>query len=130
MNIKQGYLKIIECFDVSGMGLITEIQHNENGIPPKSQIFDETTGESWEVKKRIFNGLLLISNNEILFDCETEVTHVSSNFKNDRDRENQIVLEMKRRENGIYWYLLNPTIRNSNLKPSVGKIMRIKETTP
>lgn len=31
-------LKIIECFNITGIGFMTEVQHFEHGIPPNTKI--------------------------------------------------------------------------------------------
>lgn len=50
-------IKIIECFDITGLGLITEIQHQFDGIPPNTHLIDSITNEGWIVKKRIHQGI-------------------------------------------------------------------------
>jgi len=60
--MESGFIKIIECFNISRLGLMTELQHFENGIPPGTQIIDLNTEESWIVKKRVLSGTLLVAN--------------------------------------------------------------------
>ncbi len=49
--MKPGFVTIVECFNISRVGLMTELQHFENGIPPETQIIDVNTKESWIVLK-------------------------------------------------------------------------------
>lgn len=79
-------IKIIECFNITGRGLLTELQHSENGIPPNTELIDSITNERWIVKKRIHSGTLMIADSEVFFDCETEFEHISHSYKSDKDR--------------------------------------------
>jgi len=36
--MKPNHIKIIECFNIKGRGLLTEIQHFEDGIPPNTKL--------------------------------------------------------------------------------------------
>ncbi len=128
--MESGFIKIIECFNISRVGLMTELQHFENGIPPGTQIIDLNTEESWIVKKRVLSGTLLVANDsEIYFDCETEYTHVSSVFKTLEGREVAVQKELEKRKNGIYWYLLKPENKKQKVKPEIGIELKIKTTT-
>ncbi len=51
--MEKGFVKIIECFNITGIGLLTELQHNENGISPNTKLIDTVTNETWIVKKKI-----------------------------------------------------------------------------
>ncbi len=128
--MKPGFVTIVECFNISRLGLMTELQHFENGIPTGTQITDMNTEESWVVKKRVLSGTLLVANDsEKYFDCETEYTHVSSVFSTLEDREVAIQKELEKRKNGIYWYLLKPENKKQKVKPEIGTELKIK-TTP
>ncbi len=107
----KGFVKVIECFDITGIGLLTELQHNENGIPPDTVIVDLNTETNWAIAKRVLSRTLRIIDSEIIFDCETKSEDISSSYKTQKDREIAIEKELERRKNGIYWYLLEPEIR-------------------
>jgi len=127
--MKKGFVKVIECFNITGFGILTELQHNENGIPPNTEIIESETGEFWIIKKRVLSGILLIADSETMFDCETESEHISHRFKNINEREIAIEKELERRKNGIYWYLLKPLNKKQQSKPKIGAELKIK-TTP
>ncbi|MBW1297898.1 hypothetical protein [Aquimarina litoralis] len=125
--MKPGFVSIVECFNISGIGLLTELQHFEKGIPPETQIIDLNTQEFWIVKKRVLSGILLVANDsEIYFDCETQYTHVSSTFKTLEDREIAVQRELEKRKNGIYWYVLKPDNKKQKVKPEKGSLLKIK----
>ncbi len=126
--MESGFVKIIECFNITAIGLIMELQHNENGIPPNTHIINEKTKERWIIKKRVLSGTLLIVDSETYFDCETEYQHISSQYKTKKDREIAIQKELEKRKNGIYWYLLIPENKKQKVKPEIGSIFKIYST--
>jgi len=126
--MKKGFVKVIECFDLTGIGLLTELQHNENGIPPDTEIIDLNTETNWTITKRVFSGTLLIADSEIMFDCETKHEHFSNSYKTPKDREVAVEKELERRKNGIYWYLIKPTNKKQKMKPEIGVLFKIKTT--
>ncbi|MEP0262374.1 hypothetical protein [Dokdonia sp.] len=123
------FIKIIECFNITGFGILTELQHHENGIPPNTEIVEPETGESWIIKRRVLSGILLMTGLETTFDCETESEHISNRYKNAKEREIAIEKELGKRKNGIYWYLLKPINKKQKVKPEIGTELKIK-TTP
>lgn len=127
--MEKGFVKIIECFNILGFGLVTELQHKENGIRPNTEIIDLNSKIRWIITKRVLSGTLLISDSEIIFDCETEYEHISNSFKTEKDREIAIEKELNKRQNGIYYYLLRPENKKQKSKPLIGSKLKIK-TTP
>jgi hypothetical protein len=127
--MEKGLVKIIECFNITGIGLLTELHHNENGIPPDTEIIDLKTESKWIITKRVLSGTLLIADSEIMFDCETKLEHIRHSYKTQKDREVAVEKELERRKNGIYWYLIKPMDKKQNLKPEIGTELKIK-TTP
>ena len=119
-------IKIIECFNITGRGLLTELQHSENGILPNTKLVNNESGESWIVKKQVLSGTLLIADSETYFDCETEFEHISHSFKSEKDRQNAVNKELNRRQKGIYWYLLAPEYKNQKNKPEIGSFLKIE----
>jgi len=95
--MKKGFVKIIECFNITGIGLLTELQHNENGIAPDTEIVDLNTETNWTITKRVLSGTLLIADSEIMFDCETKYEHISHSFKTQEAREVAAEKELERR---------------------------------
>ncbi|MFB9095435.1 hypothetical protein ACFFVF_02815 [Flavobacterium jumunjinense] len=128
-QMKSGFVKIIECFNIPGIGLLTELQHNENGIPPDTEIVDLKTETKWIIAKRVLSGTLLIADSEIMFDCEIKSKHISNSFKTQKDREIAVEKELERRKHGIYWYLIKPIDKKQKVKPEIGTELKIK-TTP
>ena len=120
------FIKIIECFNITGIGLLTELQHFENGIPPNTKLINSKSEESWIVKKRVLSGTLLIAESEIFFDCETEFEHMSPSFKSDKERQALVDKELNRRKKGIFWYLLIPERKNIKIKPDIGSSWELK----
>ena len=127
--MKSGFVEIIECFNITGVGLLTELQHNENGIQPNTKLIDETTNETWIVKKRVHHGILILDKSEKYFECETESMHVDSVFKNQSERQLAVDKELDKRKNGIYLYLIKPEKKKQKSKPEIGIELKIK-TTP
>lgn len=124
MEVNQ--VKVIECFNLKGLGLMTEIQHFENGIPSNCEIIDVKSNESWIVKKRVLSGLLLVANDsETYFECETEYDHISQRFSTVEDRNLAVEKELEKRRNGIYWYLLKPKRKKQKTKPVIGSVLKI-----
>ncbi|WP_196888828.1 hypothetical protein [Aureivirga sp. CE67] len=125
--MKKGYVKIIECFDIPGMGMLAELQHYENGIPPNTEIIDLETENSWFVKKRVYHGILISDESETYFDCETESMQVDNSFSSLSDRKNAIKKELNKRKKGIYFYLLKfkTTIHKEKAKPEIGMKLKI-----
>jgi uncharacterized protein (DUF2344 family) len=126
--MKLGFVKIMECFNITEIGLLTEIQHRENGIPPDTEIIDLKTESKWIITKRVLLGTLLITDAEILFDCETKSEKITHSFKTQKDRESAIEKELERRKNGIYWYLIKPVDKKQQVKPEIGTELKIKKT--
>ncbi|WP_405223789.1 hypothetical protein [Dokdonia sp. Asnod1-B02] len=124
--MESSFIKIIECFNLPGIGLLTELQHNENGIPPNTEIIELETEKSWIIKKRVLSGTLLIADSEITFDCETEYKHFSNSYKNMKDREITVEKEIEKRKKGIYWYLIKPANKKEQVKPEIGIKLKIK----
>lgn len=118
-------IKIIDCFDIKGLGLMTVIQHFENGIPPNTKVVNPDTDEYWIIKKRVLSGTLLVANSETYFDCETEFEHISNSYKTEKDRQIAVNKELNRRKKGIYWYLLAPESKNQKVKPETGSSLKI-----
>ncbi|MHA7944596.1 hypothetical protein ACJOV8_016075 [Formosa sp. 3Alg 14/1] len=127
--MKSNSIKILECFNFPESRFLTELQHNENGIPPNTEIVDSETGKSWIIKSRALSGILLIADLETKFDCETELEHISNRYKNNKERETAIEKELEKRKNGIYWYLLKAKDKKQKDKPKIGTELTIK-TTP
>ncbi|KAA1245790.1 hypothetical protein [Aquimarina sp. RZ0] len=124
--MKSDFVKIIECFNITGIGLLTELQHSENGIPPNTQIFDSITNETWIIKKRVHHGILILDRSEKYFECETESMHVDSVFKTKSEREIAVKKELEKRGKGIYLYLLKPKNKKNKVKPEKGTELKIK----
>jgi hypothetical protein len=127
--MKSNSIKILECFNFPKSRILTELQHYENGIPPNTEIVELETGECWIIKSRVLSGILLIADLETIFDCETELEHISNRYKNNKERETAIEKELDKRKNGIYWYLLKPKNKKQKVKPEIGTELTIK-TTP
>lgn len=121
--MKSNFIKVIECFEVKGLGLITEIQHLESGIPPNTLVFNLESNESWIVEKRIFSGVLLRTNSEKYFDNETEFMHIDDFFGKPIEIARNEVLS--KRENGIYLYLLKAINKKQTMKPEKGSLLKI-----
>ena len=106
--MENNFIKVIDCFEIRGLGLLTEIQHHLNGIPPNAKLIDEESGSTWIVQKRVFHGVLLLDKSEVFFECETETTHVDAVFTEDSKRALAVKTELDKRKRGIYCYLLKP----------------------
>jgi len=126
--MKKGFVKIIDCFNITGVGILTELQHNENGIPPNTEIIDLNTESKWTITKRVLSGTLLIADFEVMFYCETKYERISNSFKTQKDHKIAIEKELERRKNGIYWYLIKPIDKKQKLKPEIGTELKIKMT--
>jgi hypothetical protein len=127
--MKKGFVKILECFNIPEFGIITELQHNENGIPPNTEILKSETEESWIIKRRVLSGILLVEDLETKFNCETESEHISNRYKTADELNIAIEKELEKRKNKIYWYLLKPKNKKQKVKPEIGTELKIK-TTP
>jgi len=126
MTIESNHVKIIECFNITGLGVLTEIQHHFDGIPPNSQIIDPETNETWIIKKRVLHGILIFNNSEKYFECESDSTHVDSVFKTQHEREIAVEKELNKRKQGIYQYLLEPLNKKQKRKLVIGSILKVK----
>lgn len=47
--MKSGCVKIGNSFNITGIGILVELQHYENGIPPNTKITDLNSKISWIV---------------------------------------------------------------------------------
>ncbi|MFC4632492.1 hypothetical protein ACFO3O_01130 [Dokdonia ponticola] len=124
------FVKIVECFNITGVGLLTELQHNINGIPPNTEIIDLNTDETWIIKKRVHHGILILDKSEKYFECETDSMHIDSVFKTLTERKIAVDKELNKRKNGVYMYLIKPEKKKQKLKPEIGTELKIKKTTP
>lgn len=120
-------VKITECFQIKGIGLMTELQHWQDGIPPNTKLIDPASGDTWLVKKRVLSGTLLVAGSETHFDCETEFTHISPSFKSVKDRQLAVDRELEKRKNGMYWYVLVAEGKNQTDRPSIGRVLRVEK---
>lgn len=123
--MKRGFVKVIECFNITGIGVLIELQHYENGIPPDTEIIDLNSETKWVITKRVLSGKLLNINSEIIFDCETKYEHLSYSFKTQKDQKIAISKELERRKNRIYWYFIKPMNNTQEFKPKVGSELKI-----
>lgn len=120
-----GYLKIIECCTMTGVGLLAVVQHNENGIPTNSQLLHPDRIQKWIVKKRVFHGILILDNSEVYFDCETESIHVDSVFENDEKRQVAVKKELDKRKQGIYMYIIASLNKKQQIKLDKDTLLKI-----
>ncbi|WP_426430076.1 hypothetical protein ACPX19_11115 [Winogradskyella sp. HB-48] len=127
--MEPNFVKVVECFNITGLGLLIELKHNLNGIPPNTEIIDCTTNEIWIVKKRVHHGILILDKSEKYFECETESMHVDSFFKTLSERKIAVEKEIDKRNNGVYTYLIKPEKKKQKVKPEIGTKLKIK-TTP
>lgn len=127
--MESGFVKIIACFNITGIGLITELQHNENGIPPNSKIVDLATNKVWIIKKRVYHGILNLDDSEKFFECETESMHVDAVFSTLSKREIAVEKEQNKRKKGIYSYLIKAEMNHKKKKqipkPEIGSELKI-----
>ncbi len=114
-NMESNFVKIVECYNITGVGILTELQHSVNGIPPNTEITDSTSDETWIIKKRVHHGILILDKSEKYFECETESMHVDSVFKTLTERKIAVEKELNKRKNGVYMYLIKPEKKNRNL---------------
>ena len=124
--MENSFVKIIETFNIKGRRIVSELQHQLDGLPPETILQDTKSEYFWVVKKRILSGILIINNSETYFDCETELDHLSMRFETETKRKEAIEKETQKRKDGIYWYLLKPHHKNQNEKPTSGSILEIK----
>ncbi len=125
--MESNVVKIVECFNIAGIGILTELKHNANGIPPNTEIIDITSDETWIIKKRVHHGILILDNSEKYFECETESMHVDSVFKTLTERKIAVEIELNKRKNGVYMYLIKPEKKKQKLKPEIGTELKIKK---
>lgn len=125
-QMESNSIKIIACFDITGRGLLTELQHSKSGIPPNATLTNPDTEESWIVKKRVLSDTLLVAGVETFFDCEIEFEQISHSYENENDRQIAVDRELEKRKRGIYWYLLIPKNRKQRTKPELGSILKLK----
>jgi hypothetical protein len=65
---------IVECFVITGRGIIAELQHFEEGLPKGTLIKCKTTGNTWLIKHRI----LFFHTGDMQQKFENETTEYSS----------------------------------------------------
>ena len=111
------HVKVIGCYEIKATGLLTEIQHFLEGIPPGSELVDEESNAYWIVKKRVFHGILLLEGTEVYFENETETMHMDAVFSSEAKRKVAVEKELDKRKRGIYFYLLKPPNKKIKAKP-------------
>lgn len=125
MPLKPGTIKILDSFQIQGRGILTELQHFENGLTPSTHVFDKN-GNSWLVKSRVFSGNLMIFDEEVVFDNEISTEHISKVISDEEKRREDARIEQGKRAQGIYWYLLVSTDKKQKEKPEPGSVLEIK----
>lgn len=125
LQLRPRTIKILDSFQITGRGFLTELQHFENGLPPTTVVLD-TTGNSWFVRSRVFSGNLMVFNEEVVFDNESSTEHISKVISDNEKRKEDALREREKRERGIYWYFLVPTDKKNNEKPKPGSTLDIK----
>ncbi len=113
---------ILKSFDITGRGIIAEIQHNRQGLPPGTELQSRINGRIWKVKHRlVFNH---IYNKHRLFDNE-EIGYSHFAFRSPENREKSGTDILNKEAEGIYQYSLEP--EGHSEKPEEGEKLEIKE---
>ena len=117
--------KIVSCFNITGRGIIAEIQHNLNGLPPDTTLKDFNSDNFWIVKERVIHSGYLLEQ-EVRFDCETKVqlSFVNHRLMNEVEEKRFREENKKKINDKIYWYYLTPNIKDN--KPAVGQELLVE----
>jgi hypothetical protein len=115
--IAKGFVKVTETFSIRGLGLLAELQHNENGLR-KGIILRSENGAEWTVKSRVFYSHAGIRQKK--FECEIESLMISR-FVSIENREASAKKIIQKEEQNIYSYFLKKNV----LKPDAGDILEI-----
>lgn len=118
MNINQAL--IYKSFEITGRGIVAEIQHFKEGLPKGTVLKSLLTGEKWAVNQRVLLNFFI--NNHILFDNE-EITYSYFTFKSVEMFEQAKKEALERELANIFQYYLKPM--NHEGKPLENDILDI-----
>lgn len=113
-------IRAIECFEVSGIGMLTELQHFFDGLPSDTIVQSTNSHKKWRVTKRIFfnhtHGKQKVFANE---------TPANLHFSFDRAANIEALAQaiLDKEADNIYQYVLKPIGHTS--KPPVGDTMEL-----
>jgi hypothetical protein len=112
---------ILKSFDITGRGIIAEIQHNRHGLPPGTELQSRINCRIWKIKHRLlFNHTY---DEQRLFDNEeTAYSHFA--FRSLENREKSGTDILNKEAEGIYQYSLEP--QGHGEKPEEGEKIIIK----
>ena len=119
-------IKVIDSFKVQQLGILVELQHYEAGIPPGTLLMHTATQRKWTVERRMLYEPLLLLDAEVLFDCETQLDHISPSFKTKAAQKEAVTMEIAKRKAGVYWYLFNISKKQIVNSPEPGLKLMIK----
>ena len=113
---------VVKSFNITGRGIIVEIQHKRQGLPPGTELQSQTKGQIWRVKYRLFFNHTL-DEHRLFGNEETSYSHFSFRSLESRHRSRTDILSKE--AEGIYQYSLEP--EGHKEKPEEGEKLKIKE---
>ncbi|AOW19332.1 hypothetical protein LPB138_00940 [Urechidicola croceus] len=114
-------VKIIDSWNITGFGIIAELENIHDGITKGTKLKSQETGLTWIVESRIVETLAIDSLKR--FPNETE-TPMHLNFKSVSKLENAKETIIKKNRNRVFKYRLKPSKQNE--KPKNGEILLIE----
>ena len=112
---------ILQSFAITGRGIVVEIQHNRQGLPPGTKMQSQINGRIWKIKHRLlFNHTY---EDHRLFDNEATVySHFAFSSLENREKSRTDILNKE--AEGIYQYCLEA--EGHSEKPEEGNKLTIK----
>jgi hypothetical protein len=111
---------IMKSFDIIGRGIIAEIQHNRQGLPPGTELQSRINGRIWKIKNRlVFNHTY---DEHRLFDNE-EIEYSHFAFRSFENLGKSGTDILNKEAEGIYQYSLDSEGHAD--KPEEGEILKI-----
>lgn len=94
-----------DSFTITGIGIILELQHSENGLLKDTKLISEKSGRTWMVIARILFDHAIAE--QTIFDNES-VEYMLMRFESDQKRQKSINEIKERESNTIFQYMLKP----------------------
>jgi hypothetical protein len=111
---------IEESFNITGRGIVLELQHGEQGLAKGTELIAENSGKTWIVKVRVLFEHAV--HEQKIFNSES-IDYMLLKFDSIEKRQGSIESIKERESNNIYQYLIEPVKHDE--KPKQGEKLKI-----
>jgi hypothetical protein len=118
--INQNEALVVTSYNITGRGVIADIQHVRQGLPPGTELYSQESGKEWRVKNRL---LFSHTDQEQQVFPNEEPAYAHFSFRSVEDAFNPKKAILDREAQQIYQYTLQPVGHAD--KPPEGEVLTI-----